>query len=128
MAIIGETKYPDCIFRKYKIESVTNDEQALEWIGRVILMKEFEIINIRMEDFRSYHDGTESKDIDMIESVESFVREFLHSGYIAVMVDASIDDKSISITVNMDKYFIMLMVDAEDKEYLEKLEQLLKLV
>ena len=128
MSKISEENYGTDIACDYRIKSVANRKQALEWIARVVMMKEIDIRTIEMKDFLSYHDGTQTKIIDKFASIPDFVNEYIKSEYAGVGISGRLDNVSIDLGINLNTQKIVLVLSAKDAPYLEKIESLLGLI
>ena len=122
MSKISETNCGTDIICRYNIKSVNNRAKALEWIAHVVMRKEIDVHTIEMNDFLSYHDGSQTKIINSFVSVTDFVNEYMNSEYMGVGVSGQLNNVSFDLGINLDTQKIVLVLSVENAQYLEKME------
>ena len=127
MSKISEINYGTDIVFKYLVKGITDRRLALKWIANVIIEGKIDIHKVEAEDFLNYHDGTKTKNIKAIDSIDKFVKEYEETNYKAINITATVAGMPFLIGINLDTQIIILSYQTKYNLQYEYLEKLLKL-
>lgn len=111
--------------RIYKLEAIIDRESALLWAVIASKVLPFEEKQIRVEDGRSYHDGTISTVFGKIEDVASFLNEYLESPVYLVVISGMYKGAYITVQVHLNLQLMSIGCEQDELPLLEELERLL---
>ena len=112
----------------YKISEITDRTSALRWFAHAINKKLINDFCIDLEDFRSFHDGSESICLTQLPQTDLFIEKYIKSNIVSASITGTFENKNVSIGISLEDGLVSLSCQKCDLANYRKLEQLLGLV
>ena len=111
----------------YKINKIYDRKSAIIWILTMWELMPLDQKKLRIDDGKSYHDGTISNAFVELPDIHKFVEEYLNSQIYCISIFAYYERKLISLQVHLDLQKVYLEGQIGSELVLETLEQVLGL-
>lgn len=119
---------PRHIIFMYKLKDVNDRISSLDWFAEVISKELFDDFRINLEDFESFHDGTESTCLTNINDKQIFVSTYANSAIVNASITGNFVKRPFSIGICLNDGIITLSCRKSNMVDYSLLETLLLLI
>ena len=111
----------------YRINTVSDRKSCLKWIAETSQNSFLMVLHIEVSDLRSFHDGTESRQLNKVEDIDSFVEQYAVSAIEHVSIVGTYAEKPFVLGVYLNSGIIALCCRKRELVDYKELERLLGL-
>lgn len=108
MSFIKAKQYDYDSYMYYKIASCNNRQNAFEWFAKTVSVGLNNVKNIRLDDLKSFHDGTITVTHEKITDVDAFVAEYSNLPFEKISVVFCYNSVDLVLKVNLDDFVISI--------------------